>query len=167
MSDDATLCSRTLCSKLPPGRCRVPGTYHPAFATGGGSIEGRKDRRKRHALCFVRVHHRRGCASSARSGQSKGRPRLEQRRSGVRSLKVQRWPHQTSHHGGSDPGQGLKPAILYNLGRVVSYTAIVGAVGAAGAAFSITPTTKAILMLASTATTSMKSLPNGSSRGPS
>ncbi|MGE5579634.1 MAG: sulfite exporter TauE/SafE family protein [Bacillota bacterium] len=43
--------------------------------------------------------------------------------------------------------QALRPALLYNLGRVISYTAIGGVVGALGSAFAMTPTMKAALML--------------------
>jgi sulfite exporter TauE/SafE/copper chaperone CopZ len=39
--------------------------------------------------------------------------------------------------------QSLKPAILYNLGRVVSYTVLGGVVGAIGSVFSLTLTMKA------------------------
>lgn len=43
--------------------------------------------------------------------------------------------------------QALRPAILYNLGRVISYTALGGVVGALGSVFAITPFMKAAVML--------------------
>ncbi|GAA0730144.1 sulfite exporter TauE/SafE family protein [Clostridium malenominatum] len=41
----------------------------------------------------------------------------------------------------------IKPSILYNLGRVVSYTILGGIIGALGSVFSLTITTKAILQI--------------------
>jgi len=54
---------------------------------------------------------------------------------------------QTLASSPSDRLQALKPALLYNLGRVISYTAIGGIVGALGSAFAMTPAMKAALML--------------------
>lgn len=50
---------------------------------------------------------------------------------------------------GSSSGEryALRPALLYNLGRVISYTALGGAVGAVGSALALTPMTKAVVML--------------------
>lgn len=54
---------------------------------------------------------------------------------------------QTLGCGTSEGRQALKPAILYNLGRVISYTVIGGTVGAVGSAFALTPIMKAVVML--------------------
>lgn len=54
---------------------------------------------------------------------------------------------QTLDGGSSNRLKALRPALLYNLGRVISYTAIGGIVGALGSAFAITPTMKVALML--------------------
>ena len=54
---------------------------------------------------------------------------------------------QTLAGNPSDRRQALKPALLYNLGRVISYTALGGIVGAVGSVFAITPIVKAALML--------------------
>lgn len=54
---------------------------------------------------------------------------------------------QTLAGSPSDRRQALKPALLYNLGRVISYTVLGGMVGAVGSVLAITPTVKAILML--------------------
>jgi sulfite exporter TauE/SafE/copper chaperone CopZ len=43
--------------------------------------------------------------------------------------------------------QALRPALLYNAGRVTSYTILGGIVGALGSVFALTPTIKAGLML--------------------
>jgi sulfite exporter TauE/SafE/plastocyanin domain-containing protein/copper chaperone CopZ len=43
--------------------------------------------------------------------------------------------------------EAMEPAILYNLGRVVSYTILGGIVGALGSAFSLTVTAKAALQI--------------------
>ncbi|MBU5484280.1 sulfite exporter TauE/SafE family protein [Clostridium sp. MSJ-11] len=43
--------------------------------------------------------------------------------------------------------EAITPAILYNLGRVISYTILGGIVGALGSVFSLTITTKAIIQI--------------------
>ncbi|MEW9095400.1 MAG: sulfite exporter TauE/SafE family protein [Clostridiaceae bacterium] len=43
--------------------------------------------------------------------------------------------------------EAMTPAILYNLGRVISYTILGGIVGALGSVFSLTITTKAIIQI--------------------
>jgi sulfite exporter TauE/SafE/copper chaperone CopZ len=54
----------------------------------------------------------------------------------------------TNSTAGDLPGQKLRPALLYNLGRVLSYTAIGAIAGGVGAVLSFSEAVKAAIMIA-------------------
>jgi sulfite exporter TauE/SafE/plastocyanin domain-containing protein/copper chaperone CopZ len=54
---------------------------------------------------------------------------------------------QTLSRESSNKLEAIEPALLYNLGRVISYTILGGIIGAIGSVFSLTITTKALLQV--------------------
>jgi sulfite exporter TauE/SafE/plastocyanin domain-containing protein/copper chaperone CopZ len=54
---------------------------------------------------------------------------------------------QTLSKESNNKFEAMKPAILYNIGRVISYTILGGIIGALGSVFSLSLTTKALLQI--------------------